>query len=251
MATQHTRLYAPKADWFSQSGIPDTDPGSANAYARRLVRYIADPSTVRARTLDAYGKAPSREMISNWRAAWVAEKDWRKEVRSPEDFDDEAERIDKLCASIAQRIIGGDVEPAAPANDLTPTVPPLTAGSFDLEAYVERPVLPVTYTDVLADCARFTGISVEELVGASRKAPIVRARQFAATVLRARGNSYPCVGRYLGDRDHSTIIHAVHKFFDLGLRDPMYVRAWMAVAPCVAKIARSADELDMLMVARP
>ena len=245
MATQHVRRNAPGADWYGQSGLPDNDAGTPNAYARRLVRYISDPSTVRARTLDAYGKAPTREMISNWRDAWVAEKEWGRLARSPEE-ENEDNLVDQICTSVAQRIVGLEVDLPAVANDQPDTTPrePVALPSID------RSVPLATISEVLAECARVASVTVVDIVGPSRFAIVVRARQFAATVLRARGNSYPNVGRYIGDRDHSTIMHSVQQFFEIGILDPKYERAWMALAPCVTKMARSKAELDILMVPR-
>jgi chromosomal replication initiator protein len=213
-----------------------------NDYARRLARYISDASTVRVRTLETYGRAPTVEQIRTWRGAWVAEKEWRREARMYDEAAEEAE----LSSAISRQLTAGEAAPPEPANDVDVASPPVQR-IFPAEG--RAPLL--TYTDVLSECARFTGVSVEDMIGTTRKYPIVRARQFTATVLRARGNSYPCIGRFMGNRDHSTMIHAVDTFFDVGLRDPLYVRGWTAYAPCLAKAARSRAELDLLMVARP
>ncbi|TCM30047.1 helix-turn-helix domain-containing protein [Novosphingobium sp. ST904] len=246
MANPQPRLNAPKAEWFSRCGLPDTAPISVNDYARRLCRYIADPSTVRVRTLEQYGKAPPLEKIRTWRADWLAERDWCRGERDPQESAAEADRVHEFCAAIAARIAAGDMDVATPANDEAAE----EVGDVD-DGLPAPAVPPMAYTDVLAQCARQIGVSVEDMLSRSRKARIVRARQFAATVLRSRGNSYPCVGRYLSGRDHSTIMHAVDTFFHVGMRDPMYVEAWGKVAPCAAKFARSRAELDMVMVARP
>jgi len=54
------------------------------------------------------------------------------------------------------------------------------------------------------------GVTVEDIFGKRRHAPIARARQEAFTALRWYGFSYPQIGRIFG-RDHSTVIHGVRK----------------------------------------
>lgn len=56
------------------------------------------------------------------------------------------------------------------------------------------------------------GFSVEEITGKSRRRPLVTARQVAMYVVRELTDmSYPAIGRVFGDRDHTTVMHAVSK----------------------------------------
>ncbi|WP_219943280.1 chromosomal replication initiator protein DnaA [Iamia sp. SCSIO 61187] len=56
------------------------------------------------------------------------------------------------------------------------------------------------------------GFSVEEITGKSRRRPLVTARQVAMYVVRELTElSYPAIGRVFGDRDHTTVMHAVSK----------------------------------------
>lgn len=57
-------------------------------------------------------------------------------------------------------------------------------------------------------CEMF-GISHEDFVGKRRFGEYARARFAAAYVLRFYGMSYHEIGRKIGGRDHTTIIHAV------------------------------------------
>ena len=60
--------------------------------------------------------------------------------------------------------------------------------------------------------ARHFGFSVDELIGPSRRRPLVIARQIAMYLFRELTDfSYPAIGREFGDRDHTTVIHAVEK----------------------------------------
>jgi len=56
------------------------------------------------------------------------------------------------------------------------------------------------------------GFTVEEITGKSRRRPLVTARQVAMYVVRELTElSYPAIGREFGDRDHTTVMHAVSK----------------------------------------
>jgi chromosomal replication initiator protein len=56
-------------------------------------------------------------------------------------------------------------------------------------------------------------VSVEDLVGPSRRRPLVAARQICMYVIRETmpEMSFPAIAREFGDRDHTTVMHAVKK----------------------------------------
>ena len=72
-----------------------------------------------------------------------------------------------------------------------------------------RPVTAKTILDATADMFGFT---VADLVSQSRRRPLVTARQVGMYVFRELTDfSYPMIGREFGNRDHTTVIHAVEK----------------------------------------
>jgi chromosomal replication initiator protein len=92
---------------------------------------------------------------------------------------------------------------------------PLTG---ELAAEVLRDVLsdakPRTITaEVIIDATSIKyGFSVDELIGQSRRRPLVTARQVGMYVCREMTDlSYPAIARAFGGRDHTTVIHAVDK----------------------------------------
>jgi len=65
---------------------------------------------------------------------------------------------------------------------------------------------------VIEAVAKFFDISVDDLVGKSRKKELVTPRQIAMYLLREEINSsFPSIGHELGGRDHTTAIHACNK----------------------------------------
>ncbi len=83
----------------------------------------------------------------------------------------------------------------------------------------------ITVKEIMDVTAETFGISVEELVGPSRRRPLVAARQICMYVVREMlpDTSFPAIAREFGDRDHTTVMHAVKKI--KGLMDkrlPVY-----------------------------
>jgi hypothetical protein len=64
---------------------------------------------------------------------------------------------------------------------------------------------------IRASC-RYFGMPRNDLCGQTRSAPITRARHVAMYLCRIMtGRSTPDIGRKFGDRDHTTVLHAINK----------------------------------------
>ncbi len=74
----------------------------------------------------------------------------------------------------------------------------------------------ITPSMILNETSDMFGFPIEEIIGASRRRPLVTARQVAMYVFReATDLSYPAIAREFGGRDHTTVIHAVDKIGNL------------------------------------
>ncbi|MHB1988464.1 MAG: chromosomal replication initiator protein DnaA [Acidimicrobiales bacterium] len=74
----------------------------------------------------------------------------------------------------------------------------------------------ITAKQIINISAAHFDFSIEELCGPSRRRPLVIARQIAMYLFRELTDySYPAIGREFGDRDHTTVIHAVEKISSL------------------------------------
>lgn len=63
------------------------------------------------------------------------------------------------------------------------------------------------------------GVSVRDLRGQRRIADIVAPRHVAFALARAYTNhSFPVIGQWFGDRDHTTVIHGIRRY-ERELRD--------------------------------
>jgi len=97
-----------------------------------------------------------------------------------------------------------DQEPE-PVKPVKPARPTVAAGI----AIVRIP--PRQSTRIIQETAEKYGLKVTDLTGQSRKPRLVAARQEACYLLRLAGYSFPQIGRFLGDRDHTTIVHGERK----------------------------------------
>ncbi|MGI9608605.1 MAG: chromosomal replication initiator protein DnaA [Acidimicrobiales bacterium] len=74
----------------------------------------------------------------------------------------------------------------------------------------------ITPRMILDETSDMFGFGVDEIIGASRRRPLVTARQVAMYVFREITDlSYPAIAREFGGRDHTTVIHAVDKISNL------------------------------------
>lgn len=143
------------------------------AYAKRLASYINCATTVRARTIDEFGYAPSLTHIEG-----MIQRRREKSRQADNDDMPEAEGPRFLVPKLA-----------------------------NVNLAVRR-----TPREVITGIAKEFGVTYEQMIQKDRRPRICRIRNICAYVLKERGNSYPMVGKFLGGRDHSTIINAYRNF---------------------------------------
>ncbi|MGI9602163.1 MAG: chromosomal replication initiator protein DnaA [Acidimicrobiales bacterium] len=74
----------------------------------------------------------------------------------------------------------------------------------------------ITVAVILDETSDMFGFPIEDIIGASRRRPLVTARQVGMYVCRQLTDmSYPAIAREFGNRDHTTVIHAVEKIDNL------------------------------------
>lgn len=73
-------------------------------------------------------------------------------------------------------------------------------------------VREVTAKDINKRVARYFDVTVRELTSNSRRKTVVRARALSVYLIRTLvGSSFQVIGRSLGGRDHSTVMHAFRR----------------------------------------
>jgi chromosomal replication initiator protein len=78
-----------------------------------------------------------------------------------------------------------------------------------------------TVAAILDATATQFGIGTDSLLARDRRPAVARARKVAMYLARElTGQSFPEIGRGFGDRDHSTVLHAVRSVSTEVTRDP-------------------------------
>jgi chromosomal replication initiator protein len=78
----------------------------------------------------------------------------------------------------------------------------------------------VTIDAILSAVAESTGVSVNEIIGDKRSRPVVESRHIAMYLARELTDaSLPKIGERFGNRDHTTVLHAVEKITKLMRED--------------------------------
>lgn len=170
----------------------DAEATTPETYARQI-SYISNPSTIRARTMEEFGRAPSLDRIKEIQAE-----------RSSSPVDDEWDDDDGLDFQVK-----GLIKAVKPHRTTlaTLTVAPIIAPQYT--GHVGR-----TANEVIDDIAARMGLTRNDILGSRKPAVFVHARRLIASILRARGNSYPKIGQWMGGRDHSTVINLHLKFHE-------------------------------------
>ena len=75
-----------------------------------------------------------------------------------------------------------------------------------------RDTKPLTADEIINRVAHYCGTSRDDLLGPSRRQPLARHRQVAMYLCREYTDlSLPKIGKAFGNRDHTTVLHAVDK----------------------------------------
>lgn len=73
----------------------------------------------------------------------------------------------------------------------------------------------ITPNQIIQSIANYFEISIDDIIGQSRRKKTIEPRQISVFLLREMlGMSYPDIGEKIGKRDHTTIIHSYEKIAD-------------------------------------
>lgn len=73
------------------------------------------------------------------------------------------------------------------------------------------------FPKLVAIACKEAEVTKSELIGSSREGHVVHARWSIMLGLRRAGLSTPEIGRLLGNRDHSTVLHGIRKVAEVRL----------------------------------
>lgn len=96
--------------------------------------------------------------------------------------------------------------------------------------FQKTPVDVLTPKKIIEAVSSYYNIPAEEIIGKGRRGNVVRPRQMAVFLIRtATRMSYPCIGKELGGRDHTTIMHAFKKAEEEMERNDMFEQEILSI----------------------
>lgn len=182
------------------------EPSTPLTYATAIARYIRDPSTIRARTMDEFGRAPSLDRCRHIRRG--IEERQRNTMKAlqhsghtapvPTVADEQAyeagEKMRRLAADALRRAVEQAIA--------TPEAIENKAAAFT------APRAPA-FERVIHLAAHLFNITPEDITGKGRMQHLAHARHAIVHVLHTKQHwSFPRIGKLLGGRDHSTAINS-------------------------------------------
>lgn len=196
---------------------------TAHSYAAHLATYISSPLKIERLVALHFDKVPPLHVIAELR--YRVERE-RKAFAIPKFTSDRADRDGE---DYAPRSLVRRPQPRTYVNSRTVYVPKHVT-------LADSATLPMVYTqkEVVAAVAIAFGLTYEELRGPRRDTQAVCARSVAVRILRDRGNSTSCIARYVGRRDHSTILNLLRKFNARAEQHPQVALAYQRISELVA-----------------
>lgn len=120
-------------------------------------------------------------------------------------------------------------------------LPPIPQAQFAAAAEIAFPTIVMNKIEAIqrAVLREFPGITTNDLKSIRKTANCVRPRQIAMYLAKEMtGSSSPAIGRRFGNRDHSTVLHAIRKINNEVTNNPDF-------AALVARIKESVPEVGI------
>ncbi|MBQ7034419.1 MAG: chromosomal replication initiator protein DnaA [Clostridia bacterium] len=139
--------------------------------------------------------------------------------------DDVAELIaTKIKSNV--RELEGTVKKLKAFNSLSGQKPTIALAKDAMEAVIKENESSAITPDAIIDhVARYHNVSVDQLKGDKRDAPIVKPRQQAMYLIRELTNlSLPEIGNAMGGKNHTTVLHSIKRVEDNLQKDPNFAK---------------------------
>lgn len=202
-------------------------------YAQKLATYISDPSRIRALTVREYGErlAPPLNRCARYREDYLRQRDEFRALAERQAGNDNGDvfRVRGLVPALKpvptpKAVVRKRERPASPARERA-----RVAALRNEKAVRPGPIA----RGIIEAVAGYFELYPEDITGGDRSGELVSARFVAirllSDLLDHAGNprfSKAQIGRIMGGRDHSTILHAVHTFNDRARKYPEMIQAY-------------------------
>ncbi len=136
------------------------------------------------------------------------------------------------------RELEGTIKKLKAYNSLWGHTPTIALAKDAMEAVIkENTNATITPEAVIDEVSRYYDVSVEKIKGDKRTSDIVLPRQIAMYIIREKTNlSLPEIGKELGGKNHTTVLHSIKKIEEAIKQDPQIAKI---VAELVENIKKS------------
>ncbi len=213
------------------------DASSPMSMAARLATYISDPSTIRVRVLEHYGRAPSVERCANLRKAAIREREREKEIAARRTVDYKLgdtlgcghPNTDENITFVGEKTVCLTCEKARiEAARLRWATRMRVKADLISDEHRARPtydaILSPSQRVLKAACFEFQ-VPHEALIGPSRDRGLANARFAVALVLREADPlkyTTPVIAAVVRRKEHTTIQHGSKRARELVQQDALY-----------------------------
>jgi len=198
------------------AGIPKLLPGLASRLSGGLCVAVPMPEAATRAALLRDFAAARGVRLQPGAARMLADK---QALTAPELSGALNELVASLAAAKASKRSSRGVGRLSPFAEID-----VAAVRAHLKARPERN--RVSLSDVARKAARYYGLKVADLRGASRRQSVVTARNLAMHIARQlTDESLSSVGAYFGGRDHTTVMHGCQRAQELVASDPQIRQA--------------------------
>lgn len=209
------------------ASVGHLDPGLRDRLSAGLTVRLQRPSLAARRAILQLAASARGIMLTDAELGRLAQR----EAGSPAELIGRIAQLRQSGSPLLEARAAKGVETLVPGASPSPNLSPQgggeQSGSDGREDFAQL-------KQIIAVTARFFSITQAALIGPSRRTSLVEARNIAVYLARRLTSlSYADIGRGLGHRDHTTIMHAERRLTERLAHDPVTQQA--------------VDELDRLM----
>ncbi len=124
------------------------------------------------------------------------------------------------------RELEGTIKKLKAFNQLWGQTPTIALAKDAMEAIIkENASNAVTPDMIIENVARYHNVTVEQIKGKKKDAPVVKPRQQAMYLIRELTQlSLPEIGNAMGGKNHTTVLHSIKKVEENIQKDPAYAK---------------------------
>ena len=167
------------------------------------------------------------------RVAIIKRKAELNNLKIPEDV------IELIATKIKTNVreLEGTIKKLKAFNQLWGQTPTIALAKDAMEAIMqENASHNITPDSIIENTARYHNVTVDQLKGKKKDAPVVKPRQQAMYLIRELTQlSLPEIGNAMGGKNHTTVLHSIKKVEENIQKDPAYAKTIAEITENIKK----------------